>query len=157
MPVLVRELRDKKQTGREMYRVTRRYAHDLDRIRVARGRTLTPLSRLTLHELHTVVKKLPYERDVSPVEVVARPLASIKLAGSYGIDCKKKAAIMGAWCELHGFPWRYVCGSTRADGRIHHVWPQIQTGRQWRNIDATYPEYRMFGVKQVTNFEVLNP
>ena len=154
---LIREaLRDKRQTGRRMYSLARRFSGDLHEI-YHDGKSLADHS---LQEMFNLVKELPYRRDDAPIEIVARPRYIVKMADG-GIDCKKKAVMLGAWCQVNGFrapgQWRFVSVSHRPDKVIHHVFPQIKLQGYWKNIDATYPEYKLFGVKKVTAFEELLP
>jgi hypothetical protein len=157
MAIIAEPLDDKEQTGRRMYALARRFHRDLDTIYLQRGRKVTPLSELSLHDYFNFVRRLPYRRDVAPFEVVMRP-RSIIANSMGGIDCKKKGTLLLAY--LYGkygrqYPTRLISVSTRPDGKIHHVFPQIYVSGKWRNLDATYPDYRPFQKKHVTNAEVL--
>ena len=157
MPAIVEPLRSKEQTGRRMYALARKYAADLDHIFLKRGRQVTPLSNLSLHSFFDFVKRLPYRRDIAPVEVVMRPRAIIANSMS-GLDCKKKGTLLLAYLHRkygRQYPTRLISVSTRKDGKIHHVFPQIMIGGRWRNLDATYSNYTPFQRKYVSRAEVL--
>lgn len=154
---------DKEQTGRRMYGLISRYAGDISRTYIKKNGRLVPLSSLPLIDYYNVVKNLPYKRDIKPVEVVARP--RILLQGDFsGLDCKKKAVLIGSWLHKNGkrkIPgfrgWRLISVSTRPDKKIHHVFPQVNISGKWLNLDATYSDYKPFQKKVVTRAEVLRP
>jgi hypothetical protein len=154
MPVLTETLRDKRQTGRAMYRLAGRFASDLDAVKVRRGSRLVPLSAFSLAGIFDFVRTLPYKRDVKPVEVVARP-RTLLLGSNGGLDCKKKAVILGAYCHRNRLPYRFMAVSTRKNRSIHHVFPQVKIDGNWLNLDATYSHYKPFSPKLVTAAEVL--
>lgn len=131
-----------------------RYARDLDSLVVrSRGKSL-PFSRLSLPEVHKIVRSIPYKRDTAPVEVVGRP-ARLLNGDFAGLDCKKKAILIGAWAKRNYVPWRFVASSRRPDRRYHHVFPQLRIAGEWVNADATYSRMRLGEVKRCTAAEVL--
>jgi len=154
VPITATTLRDKRQTGREMYRLAGRFSGDLDAVKVRRGTRLRPLSTFSLPEIFDFVKSLPYRRDTRPIEVVGRP-RTLLLGANAGLDCKKKSVIMGAWLHRNRLPYRFMSVSTRPNRAIHHVFPQVRIDGTWLNLDATYSRYRPFQVKRVTAAEVL--
>lgn len=107
-----------------------------------------------------MVRKIPYRRDDSPIEVVARPKYLIERAAG-GLDCKKKAVLLGAWLNANGFQplkdWRFVAMSSKPSGQIHHVFPQVNMAGEWKNADATYRYMRLMQRKKATAMEVLKP
>lgn len=149
-----RRLRDKRQTGREMYRMIDSYHNDLERFLVKRSGRLVPVTSLSLFEFFDLVRKIPYRRDIHNIEVVARP-EKILRSSDAGMDCKKKSVLMSSYCRSVNIPFRLIASSRRSDGRIHHVFPQAKISGRWRNIDATYSHYRPFEHKSVTRAEVL--
>ena len=156
-------LDSKDQTGRAMYGLVRQYAGDLSRAYVRRGGKLVPLSSLPLLDFYNVVKTLPYRRDKKPVEVIGRPKVLLHGDVFTGLDCKKKAVLLGSWLRLNGrrIPgfqgWRFISVSTRPDKKIHHVFNQIKLNGRWLNLDGTYADYEPFQKKYVTKVEVLKP
>jgi hypothetical protein len=135
----------KSQTGRAMYRLVEAFHGDIG-----------ALAGRSLPEYFSFVKRIPYLRDRKGTETVARP--RLLLTEFPALDCKKKAILIAAWCKAHGIPYRFVACSERPDRMIHHVFPQAAIGRRWRNLDATYPKYRMFEKKpRLTRAEVLKP
>ena len=155
MNVTTQNLFDKSQTGKEMKRAVKKYAHDLTRIytRTENDEKIF-LSDLPLCCFHDIVRNIPYRQDQEPVEVVARPFFICKFA-DLGADCKKKGILIASWAELNGYPWRFVATSTRKDKKLHHVFPQIFDAGTWLNADATYQDMKLFENKTVTKSEVL--
>jgi hypothetical protein len=152
-------LHDRRQTGRRMYALAA-LSGDLSSIYIHDKSRPVPLSRLPLPRFYNLVRRIPYRRDDNPVEVVARPKYLIERARG-GLDCKKKAVLLGAWFNANGYrplkDWRFVAMSSKPSGSIHHVFPQINLSGEWRNADATYKYMRLLQPKRVTSFEVLKP
>lgn len=150
----VKRLRTKNQTGKEMHRLIKQYATDLDNIFVRVNGRMIPFSSLTIEQAFEAVRKMPYRRDVKPTEVVARP-EIIMRNSPLGIDCKKKAILLSAYMKRRGLPFRLIASSKKRNRRIHHVFPQMNVAGKWHNMDATYSHYRPFQLKNVTRAEVL--
>ena len=153
--ITVEPLFSKNQTGEEMHRIIRRYSSDLNDVFVKRNGRLVPLTGLTVLEMFDIVRRIPYRRDIHNIEVVARPFKIISESPA-GMDCKKKSILMASYCREAGIPFRLIASSRRRDRRIHHVFPQGLLNGSYRNLDATYPEYRPFEEKAITAAEVLN-
>jgi hypothetical protein len=129
----VQILKSRSQTGREIKRLAKKYYNDL-------GNFLeTPLDKF-----YSYVKNIPYQEDPRGQEIVKRP--AYLLSGRTK-DCKKAAVLIGSWLEAHGIPWRLVAVSERPDREIHHVFNQARIDGEWKNIDATYPDYKLFQPK----------
>lgn len=154
MAITINKLRSKEQTGAEMRRLINRYSSDLDGIAIRfRGR-MVPVSNMSLPEMFDFVRKVPYRRDIKPIEVVARP-GKILANRLSGMDCKKKAILLSSYLQNRGIPWRLIASSRLPSGKIHHVFPQIGFAGRWLNFDATYPHYRAFAPKTLTRAVVL--
>lgn len=149
------DLISKDQTGREMYRLIRMYSGDLKHVKVWYKNKLTPFSALPLKVAYNIVRRIPYRRDVKPIEVIARPREILKNR-LLGMDCKKKAILLSSYLRQRGLPYRLIASSRLQNRRIHHVFPQIGIFGEWLNFDATYPHYNAFEPKRVTKVEVLN-
>jgi len=147
-------LTDKAQTGRKMHMIVRRFADDLDRIKVMRRGRQVALSGLSLPEFFDFVRKIKYKRDDAPVELIARPLYIMGMTNK-GIDCKKKNILISAYLRKKKIPYRMLAVSTRPDKKVHHVFPQGEFSGQWLNLDATYSNYQPFAEKKVSYAEVL--
>jgi hypothetical protein len=147
-------LTDKQQTATRIRQLISRYASDLDNIFIERNGKKIPLSSLSLKEYFSFVAAIPYRKDKAPIEVVARPHHIIKHR-KLGMDCKKKTVLMGSFCELKGLPYRFIASSRRADKRVHHIFPQVKLHGEFRNIDATYPENKIFDQKECTYAETI--
>lgn len=141
------------QTARWMYHLAEKFAGDIGH-----------LAQLPLMDMHAFVGSLPYASDDrawgDPFrEVVARPrylLEMLKNGEISGIDCKKKAILLGAWATRNGIPWELIAMSERPDKEIHHVFPLLGLGGTWVNADATYSRYRLGAAKpEMTNAERL--
>jgi len=146
---------NKEQTARRMKMLIGRYAKDLDRIKVKSGRSVVPFSKLSTTAVHSLVKNIPYKKDKEPIEIIARPARLLNGEFYYGLDCKKKAIILGAWAVKNRIPYRLIASSKRADKKYHHVFPQIRVDREWINFDATYRNMLPGEVKRVTAATVL--
>jgi len=140
MRIGTEKLTDRIQSGRSIYR-SAKYFNDL-------GQYLDT----TLSEFYNHVKNIPYKEDES-AEIVGRPKYLFDFPA---LDCKKKAVLIGSWLEAHGIPWRLIAVSERPDRQIHHVFNQAWINNNWRNIDATYSDYKLFEAKpEVTAAEEL--
>lgn len=148
------DLSDKSQTGKEMYYLIKMYYDDLSKLFVKINGKCMPLMDLSLKQFYNFVSKIPYRKDQKPIEVVSRPKHIIKLR-KIGMDCKKKGILIGSFLRGNRKRYRLVTSSKKINKRIHHVFPQMKIGRKWYNVDATYPHYKLFQPKAVTNFEVL--
>lgn len=153
--ILSREiLTSKEQTGAEMHRLINSYYGDLEEIIVFNGKTKVPMSELSIKELFELVKNLPYAQDTAPIEVVSRPSILMQNT-SKGLDCKKKAILIASYLKYHDIPYRLIASSKLKNGHIHHVFPQMNIGGTWCNMDATYDNMKPFEPKQVTRAEVI--
>ena len=147
-------LYNKTQTARGMYDLINRYYKDLKNYTIRRTGRLVPLTSLTIEEFFYFVRSIPYRKDISPVEVIARPRHIIRGRMS-GLDCKKKAILMGSFLKGKGIKYRLMSSSRKPNGKIHHVFPQVKTSNGYLNLDATYSHYLPLQPKLVTNSEVL--
>jgi len=116
----------------------------------------------TLTQFFNFVKNIPYIEDMDRAELISRPKYLLHRRNFAGLDCKKKATLIGAWLNAHGLipgkDWHLVAISERPDKEIHHVFVQARFNKQWKNLDPTYPEYKIFDPKpNVTNAEILLP
>lgn len=143
MRIGIEELTDRIQSGKAIYK-SARYYMDL-------GEYLDS----TLVHFYNFVRKIPYKMD-GLNELVARPKYLLDKNKFPGLDCKKKATLIGAWLNAHGIKWRAVAVSERPDKKIHHVFVQALINKRWRNIDATYEHYNLFEAKpEVTRAQEL--
>ncbi len=141
--------RGRAQTARFMYWLAEKFAGDLGN-----------LSRMSLPEFHAFVARLPYRNDEMAYgdpyrEVVARPGYILDMAKNdqiQGIDCKKKAILIGAWSKLNGLPWELVAMSEQPNKEVHHVFPLVGLGDQWVNADATYSRNQLGAPKPEITF-----
>jgi hypothetical protein len=144
----------REDVGRWMYWLGETFAGDL-----------SYMAGMDFPDFHRFVANLPYKNDFSawhdPLrEVVARPsdiLDFVKNSQISGVDCKKKAILIGSWCTLNGVPWELIAMSERPDKEIHHVFPLVGIGGKMVNADATYSYNRLGASKpEITHAERLN-
>jgi len=128
----VSKLTDRVQTGKAIYEQAQFY------------QDLGFMLDLPMQEFFNRVKKIPYVENPETHEFVKRPQY---ILSDNMKDCKSAAVLIGAYLEAHGIPWRLIAISEREDKNIHHVFPQAFINGEWKNLDATYPEYMLFGCK----------
>jgi hypothetical protein len=148
------KLYDKKQTGDKMKWLINKYNTDITNISTLYKNKRVKLCDLPLKAFFNYVKKIKYRQDYSPVEIISRPYYIIKHK-YLGMDCKKKAVLIGCYLKYNGIPYRLIASSNKPDKRIHHVFPQAFLSGQWINTDATYNHYKFAEPKNVTRMEVL--
>jgi hypothetical protein len=140
---------DKLQTSNRIKSLCKKFNGDLNGTR-----SLTP------YQFFEMVRKIPYRKDPKPIEVVARP-KHILNHQNLGMDCKKKAILLGSYFEANKIPYRFIGSSRRQDKKIHHIFPQAMCDKDgnltddWTNFDATYSTYSIAMPKAVTAYEVL--
>lgn len=145
-------LKDKQMTGDVMYAICNQYKNDLKRIVIRNRGMLRRLSDFPLTDYYAFCRAIPYKIDTKPIEVVGRPSRLVQLPK---LDCKKKAVMIGSYASLKKIPFRFVAVSSRADRRIHHVFPELQMAGRWISYDATYADYQIGQHKPYTAREVL--
>lgn len=151
MKLVTSRLYNKEQTGERMYNLIDTYARDLANFKV----NDTALFDLSISDFFNFVKNIPYRRDLSPTEVISRP-HHILHHRKIGMDCKKKAILIASWAFLNNIPFHLIASSSRKNGKIHHVFPQVQLNGEWINADATYKKLKLGqGRPEITNFIVL--
>ena len=131
-------LTDRVQTGKGMYKLSEKYWSDI-----------LQLVDLDLQTFFNYVKKIPYVEDKPGTEVIARPKYLLNPTIFPALDCKKKAILIGAWAFAHGIPYRFLAVSENDSGVIHHVFPQLFINEEWKIVDATYPDYNLFELKDL--------
>ena len=140
-------LKNRFQTARRIKHLIEQFYLDLQLCFVVKNNRQIPLSKLTLQEFFNFVKQIPYRKDPQPIEIVARPYYIIKHR-NLGMDCKKKAVLLGSFLRLKNYKYRAIGSSTRPDKQIHHIYMELYDPKMeaWRPVDATYnkPEYALF-------------
>lgn len=120
---------------------------------------LGSLLNLTLPQFYDRVRNVRFKLDPRGKEITARPKHLINPRLFQGMDCKKKAVLVQAYLKGRGIKTRLVGLSERADGKIHHIFPQAKfkvLGNKWLNVDSTYPYYSLFAPKpKATRAQVL--
>ncbi len=141
MKKTTQDLFSKYQTSHEIKRLCKRYKNDL-----------AHLKNMPLLLFFDFVRLIPYQIDVAPVEVVARPKYLLQMPA---LDCKKKSILCGCYFELNGLKYRFIGSSNRPDQTIHHIFPQVCLNGVWKNFDATYNHYIFGQQKTLTNSVIL--
>jgi transglutaminase-like putative cysteine protease len=108
------------------------------------------------------VRAIPYVSDDDRfpgrvVELVPRPAHLLDRGRFPALDCKKKAILIGAWARGNGYPYRFLAVSHRVDREVHHVFPQINFGKGWVTVDATFPDFEIGAPQPVTFAAELRP
>jgi hypothetical protein len=151
-------LTDRDQTAKRIKLLVERFHGDLDNVFIPlRNGGIRKMSDMTLQDFFNFVRRIPYRRDTTnphPKEIISRPHYIVKHR-NLGMDCKKKAILLGSFLRCQGIPYRFIGSSQRRDRRVHHIFPQAFIGGNWKNVDATYSDYRLFQPKRVTFSEVL--
>lgn len=158
MEVSNEELWDYQQTGDKIWWNIKNYSGDI-----------AGLKDMPLDEYYELIQDIPYlldgdyyyfpqetSQEEEIWEVTARPKRIFELLLGIGIDCKKKAILIGSWLEQNGLEHRILAVSEIATQEPHHVFNQVKLGGRWLNIDATTRQYELFETKpQVTYAEEL--
>lgn len=149
-------LKDKLQTARRIKHLVETFYLDLDKVTIIKNGKKTRLSWLSLSDFFDFVKNIPYRKDPSPIEIVARPYYILKYS-HLGMDCKKKGTLIAAFLRYKNYKYRAIGSSQRPDKRIHHIFFQFYDPMKniWTNADATYNTGKIGEVKKVTKWEVL--
>lgn len=120
------------QTATAMYGLAYKWRHDM-----------APYASMSLPELFTTLKNIPYNADPQHTEVLQRPWYTMNGLG-HGGDCDDKAIATGAYCHLNGRPFRFVAVSKHPKKPLHHVYPEINVNGEWLIFDPTYA-YNVLG------------
>lgn len=148
------KLFNKQQTVKAIDRIVNTHYKDIAGFWIMKNNIKIPLCDLPLKKYYNLVKRIPYQRDTKPIEILLRPFFLLN-GRTIGLDCKKKTILMAAYFKCNNIRFRYMGSSQRPDRRIHHIYTQIKTGDNWKNVDATYPENNIFENKRFTKVEVL--
>lgn len=140
----------KEFTGKFIYDYARDHKNDIGQ-----------LKNVHFADFYNFVRCIPYIDDPNLfkrryTELVARPKYLLQAAE---LDCKKKACLIGAYCECNNLPYILVACSERPNKEIHHVFPAVQlnpgSGIYW-NCDATFPNMYIGQPKSmITKAEIL--
>ena len=150
-------LHDRLQTARRIKHLVEMFYTDLNLCFIVRNGRQVQLPKLSLQEYFNFVKNIPYRKDPRPVEIVARPYYLIKHR-KLGLDCKKKGCLIASYLRMKNYKYRAIGSSTRPDGNICHIYFELYDPKekQWKPVDATYSNFRLFQKKtDETNREVL--
>jgi len=143
-------LNDKELTADKIKKLIKKYYNDLSTVKLDN----TPLHKLPLTKYFDFVRSIPYRKDTKPIEVISRPIHILKLM-HLGMDCKKKTILIGSYLYVNKIPFRLIGSSVRPDKKIHHIYIQGKFQNRFKNIDATYPDNKLFAKKQNTKTEIL--
>lgn len=155
MNINAKPLKDKQQTADKIHDLINKYHRDITRFYILdRHGRKCPLHRLKLKAFYDLIKNIPYKRDKKPIEIIARP--QHLLSGAFPkLDCKKKTVLLGAYLQMNNYTYRLIGTSNRRSKNIHHIFPQVKINGKWWNLDATYPENKIYQPKYITAMEEL--
>lgn len=130
MLITRQKLVDARQTGKVMHLMVRKFHRDM-----------SPYASLTLQEIYDKIKQIPYRHDPYQVELVKRPMFTMKQIGLGG-DCDDKAIALASWAVLNGHAYRFLGVGRKKPGKrkilLSHVFPQIYINGSWLSADPTY-------------------
>lgn len=118
-------------TVREMFRLAKTYAADVDPY------------RFTDHiAAYVYVRALPFISDPEGIEMVARPSLTLQPSWTQNRDCDDKTTALGAFAERTGIQYRFaVVGENESNAQNpHHIYPEFFLDGVWMPMDATYPD-----------------
>jgi hypothetical protein len=150
---------NKKQTGKAMYGLVRRFSGDLKNVFLRDGSRVVSANRIPLPRWFDFVKNIPYRCDPKPREIVARPSHIINYGSveHLGADCKKKAILIASWLRQNHVPFTFVSASRLRNGRIHHVFVRAFPSGGSVDLDATYKRNTIGMRRRDTKQEILTP
>ena len=132
------------QTGATMGELAIKYCEDM-----------RPFYGFTLFEVQNYIKNLPYRDDPEDQEFISRPSICMN-DETIPFDCDDRAVCIGAFCELHGIPFRFVAVCEYPNPDFHHVYTEVKIDGNWIPCDATYPEHEIGQEKEnVTKRQVI--
>jgi hypothetical protein len=117
---------DPRRTGELMHQMVAQYKDDM-----------LPYAHLSFWDVHEIIKNLPFRPDPLTIETLQRPRYTMEGSGLGG-DCDDKAIALASWCELTGYPWRFVAVRRPDMPALHHVYPEVYIGNKWVHADPTY-------------------
>jgi transglutaminase-like putative cysteine protease len=115
-----------RSTGRIMRQVVEKYYHDM-----------IPYASLSLLEMFTLIKNLPYRNDPVNVETLMRPAYTMTMRGTGG-DCDCKALALASYARLHKIPYRFIAIRRPNRKNLHHVALELYINNRWLFADPTY-------------------
>lgn len=143
MLVTTRKLIDAKQTGRYMRKLVDLYYTDM-----------APWASLSSPEFFDVMKKIPFNADPDGIELLKRPIFTMKQIGAGG-DCDDKSICVASWCKLVGIPWRFLGVGHKRPGikkiLLSHVYVEVYIYGKWIPFDTTYG-FNIFG-QTLSNYD----
>lgn len=125
-----RKLIDAKQTGKFMHLMVNEFYRDM-----------APYASLSYPDFFDLMKSLPFNPDPHHIELLKRPMYTMKRIGPGG-DCDDKSIAIGSWAKISGIPYRFVGVGMQTHKKkkilLSHVFPELYIGGNWISFDATY-------------------
>ncbi len=100
-------------------------------------RDMIPWGTLSLPQIFTVIKNIPYRPDPPLVETLMRPYYTMNGLG-WGGDCDDKCIALASWAVINRIPYRFVAVRRHGMPTLHHVFTQLFVNGKWLSADATY-------------------
>jgi len=107
---------------------------------------MAPWASLSLIEIFDKIKNLPFNPDPDGLELIKRPIYTMKQIGPGG-DCDDKAIAFASWAVLNSLKYNFLGVGRKVPGKrygkndkilLTHVFPIVKLDNQWIIADATY-------------------
>jgi len=113
-------------TGPYMHHMVERYWRDM-----------LPWAHLTLDEIFSLIKSIPFRPDPEDEETLMRPAYTMARMG-WGGDCDDKCIALAAWARINRIPYRFVAVRRPDMPTLHHVVCDLFVRGKWIHADPTY-------------------
>lgn len=144
MRVRVDALRSRKQTGKQIYAIAKKFKRDLE-----------PFKEWSLDQFYDYVHSIPFSTDPVNTEIVSRPAYLLDREIFPALDCKKKTILLASFFELQGWDYLLVASSENS-GDPHHVFILLWNGEDWVPVDATLEKDYLYAPKpEIIHAEIL--
>lgn len=114
------------QTGPLMRQMVYRYWSDM-----------LPYAHLSLPEVFTIIKNIPYREDPPNEETLMRPYYTMNSMG-WGGDCDDKCIALASYAYMEHIPFRFIAIRRRGKKQLHHVLCELYIMNRWLHADPTY-------------------
>lgn len=155
MDISFKPLIDARVTGYRMHDLVERYYTDM-----------APWASDSLIEIYDKIKGLPFQSDPPGMELIKRPIYTMRQIGPGG-DCDDKSIALAAWARLNSIPYQFVGVGRKIPGKkykkgeiilLTHVFPILKIDGSWIIADATYSHNVLgYNLGNYDRTEILGP
>lgn len=118
---------------------------EIKRIGLSYSDDLKPFEKYTLQQIFDFVsKKIEYIADPQFCELVMRPKLLLERGGG---DCDDKTVFLLNWFKLKKIPCGFSIVRQADRENFHHIFNIIFNGENILDVDATYPQNKLFKSK----------